>query len=181
MKGKGEPDIIISEALVKRLDLMPKFGEESNWVTLKESGTKFNTLDVKRPIRFWEDDPISESPQNFELSDEQRAKNLKKLAEMKVKLFTTDRLGYKPAWTNPYTGFKGTLTKEELRACQEEFFDMLFIDEDHEQRAWSEFLKYVRNDKLDPRGYDRLTVYIQTRQPNADDSFKQAQEVFNGS
>lgn len=137
----------IESAIMDRKDLMLKIDEHY-----------FNAKDVAFVKRVYAPDYQQVTDYTMpDITDEQRADNLRKLAVLKA-MFFEKRKDKNLEWVNPYSdGVKETMTREELRAFRQEFFDQYFASDAAEDRAMMRWLPYHRGQR-DPRAYQRQLV-----------------------
>ncbi len=110
-------------------------------------------LDVRYIKREQQPDRIADTDYP-EISEEQRQNNLKRLAVLREVFFSR---GSAPVqeWANPWSADdpRSGMSRDERRAFQKEFFDVLFETHDDEAQAAAYWLPYHRGHR-DPRGFD---------------------------
>ena len=115
----------------------------------------FNPKDIRyvKRVETYPDVPQHDYP---EISEEKRQENLRRLAVLR-ELFFSGRRPRPEDWVNPYSDRRSVMTREELRAFDKEFFDVLFETHEEREKASAVWLSFHRGQR-DPRDYDRTSI-----------------------
>lgn len=123
-------------------------------ILLKAGDATFNPKDIRYVKKERQPDhlPAVDVP---EISEEQRQSNLKRLTVLREVFFSRGSAPVKE-WANPWSEDdpRSTMSRDERRAFQKEFFDVLFETHDDEAQAAAYWLPYHRGYR-DPRAFDR--------------------------